>query len=60
MRELRDRLRQETFLAEVRRQNVEGYKLIGGFEGGRLVALAGIGAGRTRSPAASISSWTTW
>ncbi len=42
MRELRDRLRPETFLAEVRRQNVEGYKLIGGFEGGRLVALAGI------------------
>jgi len=42
MRALRDRLREETFLAEVRRQNVEGYKLIGGFEGGRLVALAGI------------------
>jgi GNAT superfamily N-acetyltransferase len=42
MRELRDRLRKETFLSEVRRQQVEGYKLFGGFEEGRLVTLAGV------------------
>jgi GNAT superfamily N-acetyltransferase len=42
MRELRDRLREETFLAEVRRQQIEGYKLIGLFDGERLVALAGV------------------
>jgi GNAT superfamily N-acetyltransferase len=41
MKELRDRLREETFLSEVRRQQVEGYKLFGGFEEGRLVTLAG-------------------
>jgi GNAT superfamily N-acetyltransferase len=41
-RELRDRLREETFLAEVRRQQVEGYRLYGGFALGRLVALAGV------------------
>ena len=38
---LRERLRQETFLAEVRRQQVEGYRLFGGFVGDRLVCLAG-------------------
>ena len=42
MRELRDRLREGTFLAEVRRQQVEGYKLFAGFEGERLVTLAGV------------------
>ena len=41
-RELRDRLREDTFLAEVRRQQVEGYRLYGGFALGRLVALAGV------------------
>jgi GNAT superfamily N-acetyltransferase len=41
-RELRDRLQPDTFLAEVRRQQVEGYRLHGGFALGRLVALAGV------------------
>jgi ribosomal protein S18 acetylase RimI-like enzyme len=42
MRQLRDRLREETFLSEVRRQQSEGYRVFGGFEGERLVALAGV------------------
>ncbi len=42
MAELRARIRRETFLAEVRRQQVEGYRLFGAFEAGALVALAGI------------------
>jgi len=41
-RELRDRIRQDTFLAEVRRQQFEGYRLYGGFDQGRLVVLAGV------------------
>lgn len=41
-RELRDRIREETFLAEVRRQQVEGYRLYGGFVEGQLVSLAGV------------------
>ena len=42
MRQLRDRIREDTFLAEVRRQQVEGYRLIGLFDEERLVALAGV------------------
>lgn len=42
MSTLRDRIREETFLAEVRRQQVEGYRLYGAFDGGRLVSLAGV------------------
>jgi GNAT superfamily N-acetyltransferase len=42
MSELRDRIQADTFLAEVRRQQAQGYELIGAFEGGRLVALAGV------------------
>jgi GNAT superfamily N-acetyltransferase len=42
MRELRDRLREETFLAQVRRQQAEGYRLFAGFAGERLVALGGV------------------
>jgi GNAT superfamily N-acetyltransferase len=42
MSELRDRIRPETFLAEVRRQQVEGYRLFGAFDGDRLVGLAGV------------------
>jgi GNAT superfamily N-acetyltransferase len=38
---LRDRVKPETFLAEVRRQQRDGYELIGGFVDGALVALAG-------------------
>lgn len=42
MAELRDRIAADTFVAEVRRQQVEGYELLGGFEAGRLVVLAGV------------------
>lgn len=42
MAALRDRIREDTFLAEVRRQQLQGYELVGGFAGGTLVALAGI------------------
>jgi GNAT superfamily N-acetyltransferase len=42
MATLRDRIEADTFLAEVRRQEHNGYELIGGFHDGRLVALAGI------------------
>jgi GNAT superfamily N-acetyltransferase len=42
MAELRARVRPDTFLAEVRRQQVEGYRLFGLFDDeGALVALAG-------------------
>ena len=49
MAALRDRVRAETFLAEVRRQQIEGYRLYGGFEDGRLVALAGARRSHTLS-----------
>jgi GNAT superfamily N-acetyltransferase len=42
MSTLRDRICSETFLDEVRRQQRQGYQLIGAFLDGRLVALAGI------------------
>ena len=42
MRQLRDRIREETFVSEVRRQQEQGYRLYGLFDGGRLVALAGV------------------
>ncbi|MEO8522060.1 MAG: GNAT family N-acetyltransferase [Acidobacteriota bacterium] len=42
MAALRDRIRVETFAAEVRRQHCQGYELIGAFEDGALVALAGV------------------
>ena len=48
-RQLRDRIREETFLAEVRRQESQGYRLFGGFEDGRLVALAGVRRSHTLS-----------
>lgn len=49
MSALRDRIRRETFLGEVREQQLLGYELIGAFEGGRLVALAGIRRAHTLS-----------
>jgi GNAT superfamily N-acetyltransferase len=49
MAELRARVGRDVFLAEVRRQQVEGYRLIGAFEGGALVALAGIRRSHTLS-----------
>ena len=42
MRELRERLREETFVSEIRRQQDDGYRLFGGFDEGRLVTLAGV------------------
>ena len=48
-RQLRDRIREDTFLAEVRRQQADGYRLYGGFDGGRLVALAGVRRSHTLS-----------
>ncbi len=45
MASLRDRIRENTFLAEVRRQQIEGYRLYGVFDGDRgdrLVSLAGV------------------
>ena len=41
MSALRDRITADTFLAEIRRQQRDGYQLIGGFIDGTLVALAG-------------------
>ena len=41
MAALRDRLRAETFRGEIRRQQTEGYRLYGGFDGGHLAVLAG-------------------
>jgi GNAT superfamily N-acetyltransferase len=49
MATLRDRIRAETFLTEIRRQQQDGYKLIGAFDGERLVALAGIRRSHTLS-----------
>jgi GNAT superfamily N-acetyltransferase len=39
---LRDRVRPETFVDEVRHQQTQGYQLIGCFDGARLTALAGV------------------
>ena len=39
---LRDRIRAGTFVAEVRRQQCQGYELLGAFDGTALVALAGV------------------
>jgi GNAT superfamily N-acetyltransferase len=50
MAQLRDRIRPETFLADVRAAQSEGYELIGGFDdGARLVVLAGLRCTRTLS-----------
>jgi GNAT superfamily N-acetyltransferase len=49
MAALRDRIREDTFLAEIRRQQRDGYELIGGFDGDRLVTLAGIRRSHTLS-----------
>jgi GNAT superfamily N-acetyltransferase len=42
MSALRDRVQPDTFVAEVRRQQLQGYELIGAFDGNQLVALAGV------------------
>jgi GNAT superfamily N-acetyltransferase len=49
MAELRARVRREAFLAEVRRQQIEGYRLVGAFDAGALVGLAGIRRSHTLS-----------
>jgi GNAT superfamily N-acetyltransferase len=49
MSALRDRIRPDTFLAEVRRQQCQGYQLIGAFEDAALVALAGVRRSHTLS-----------
>lgn len=49
MSALRDRIREETFVAEIRRQQRDGYELVGGFDGDRLVTLAGIRRSHTLS-----------
>lgn len=46
---LRDRIRTETFVADVRRQQSQGYELLGAFDGTTLVALAGIRRSHTLS-----------
>jgi len=42
MSALRSRVSRDTFVAEVRRQQLQGYELIGAFVGNELVALAGV------------------
>jgi len=42
MSSLRDRIAAGTFLFEVRKQQLQGYELLGAFDGPRLVALAGV------------------
>lgn len=42
MSALRDRIRAGTFVADVRRQQCQGYELLGAFDGTALVALAGV------------------
>lgn len=49
MKALRERIARDTFLEEVRRQQEHGYRLLGGFENGALVALAGIRRAHTLS-----------
>ena len=49
MRELRDRVASDAFLAEVRRQQSEGYRLLAGFSGADLVCLAGVRRTHTMS-----------
>ena len=42
MRQLRDRITPETFAAEIRVQQAQGYEIVAGFVGGAPVVLAGI------------------
>jgi GNAT superfamily N-acetyltransferase len=49
MASLRDRIHADTFLGEVRRQQEQGYQLIGAFDGTTLVALAGVRRSHTLS-----------
>jgi GNAT superfamily N-acetyltransferase len=49
MSALRDRIRAETFVDEVRRQQCQGYELVGAFDDATLVALAGVRRSHTLS-----------
>ena len=49
MKTLRERIARDTFLEEIRRQQAGGYRLIGGFENGAPVVLAGIRRSHTLS-----------
>ena len=49
MSALRDRIRAETFVDEVRRQQCQGYELVGAFDDAALVALAGVRRSHTLS-----------
>jgi GNAT superfamily N-acetyltransferase len=46
---LRERITAVTFVADVRQQQLQGYELLGAFDDGRLVALAGVRRTRTLS-----------
>ena len=54
MRELRDRIAPETFRAEIRAQQAQGYELVAGFDGGVPVVLAGIRRAHTLSRGAHL------
>jgi GNAT superfamily N-acetyltransferase len=49
MRVLRDRVQRDTFVSEVRRQQADGYRLVGGYAEGEIVALAGLRRSHTLS-----------
>lgn len=49
MAQLRPHLKEAEFVSTIRRQAAEGYRLFGGFDGGRLVALAGLRVAHTLS-----------
>jgi GNAT superfamily N-acetyltransferase len=49
MHELRERIRADSFLHELRRQQAEGYHLYGLFADGELVSLAGVRRSHTLS-----------
>jgi GNAT superfamily N-acetyltransferase len=54
MRLLRDRITPETFAAEVRAQQAQGYELIAGFDAGAPLVLAGIRRAHTLSRGAHL------
>jgi ribosomal protein S18 acetylase RimI-like enzyme len=49
MKTLRDRITHDTFLQDVRRQQAQGYRLLGGFDNRAAVVLAGIRRAHTLS-----------
>jgi GNAT superfamily N-acetyltransferase len=61
MNVLRERLRPETFLEQVRIQEAESYRLVGGYVEGKLVTLAGVRRQHTlaRGPHAFVDDLVT-